>query len=404
MKRIVHFTILILLLNLCFLFSPRPKPETNFCGEYIPINAYAGFIRNCDANEFLESAISPSALVRENYVRQSRPLYVIAASGIGYVIYYTSNLFTSEDLIGVEKSMYVAYVCLNFIILLFALILFEKIILILTKGEIPYVVILLLSVFIASNFMSKAFFWTAHQQMLAFLMPLLSIYISIHVIKGKSDMWLYVLFFLMGVGMLMYGSFLILFGVFILQRCYAYYEERKITLQSVVFLAISCLIFFMPTVLWIWFLKYIGIEYYSHEVVRYHQLVWMTEALSISAGTFVSAMYVNVIEFFKTIDKLYLFIGLLTITMFVRKIKTGIVFEWNRNSKLILLNLVCFGCFFIVLGYYANRLTFTLMPILLCLSVANSGQMLRNKKNQVALLITVSIWHAVNVLSYGPFS
>jgi hypothetical protein len=404
MKRIIHFTILILLLNLCFLFSPRPKPETNFCGEYIPINDYTGFIRNCDANEFLESAISPSALVRENYVRQSRPLYVIAASGIGYGIYYISNLFTSNDLIGLEKSMYVAYVCLNFIILLLALILFEKIALILTDDKMPYVAILILSVFIASNFMTKAFFWTAHQQMLAFLMPLLSIYISIHVIKGKSDVWLYILFFLMGVGMLAYGSFLILFGIFILQRCYIYYKESKITFYTILFLAISCTLFFMPTVLWIWFLKYIGIKYYSHEVVRYHQLVWMTEALSVSIGTFVSAMYVNVIEFFKTIHKLYLFIGLFAITVFVQKIKTGIAFEWNRNSRLILLNLFCFGCFFVVLGYYAGRLTFTLMPIILCLGVGNSGEMLRNKKVQVALLAIVSIWHAVNVLSYGPFS
>lgn len=202
MKKIIPFTILILLLNICFLFSPKPKPETNFCGEYIPINAHTGFIKNCDVIGFIETGVSPSVLIREKCLRQNRPVYIIVASGIGYGIYYVSNIFNVIHIIDIEKSMYVAYVCLNFIILLLALILFDKIANILTAGKISYISVLILSVFIASNFMSKAFFWTAHQQMMAFFMPLLSIYISIHINKGVPTKWLYMLFFMMGVGML----------------------------------------------------------------------------------------------------------------------------------------------------------------------------------------------------------
>ena len=44
------------------------------------------------------------------------------------------------------------------------------------------------------------------------------------------------------------------------------------------------------------------------------------------------------------------------------------------------------------------------MPIVLCLAVANSGDILKNKKVQIVLIITVCIWHAINVFSYGPFA
>jgi len=355
MERIIHFTILILLLNICFLFSPKPTPDTNFWGEYIPLNTHTGFIRNRDSNEFIESAISPSALIRENYVRQSRPFYIIVASGIGYGIYYTSAIFKSVYVLNYAKSMYISYVCLNFIILLLALILFEKIAIILTSNAIPFVVILTLSVFIASNFMTKAFFWTAHQQMMAFLMPLLSIYIAMHINKGIQAKWMFALFFMMGVGMLAYGSFLILFSVFMMQLCYIYYKEKKIfTFKFIAFLGVGCLLFFAPTVLWICFLKYTGVEYYSHEVVQYRQFVWMIDALSVSVPVFVSTFYINVLDFFKTITKLLLFIGLFVIAMIVQKVKTGNLFQWSYNSKLILLNLFCFTCFFILLGYYAD--------------------------------------------------
>ena len=404
MKRIIHYTLLILILNSCFLFSPKPRPETNFWGAYIPINAHAGFIKNYDANEFLESAIDPSALMRENYVRQSRPIYIIIASSIGYGIYYTFNVFGVIDLIDIEKSVYIAYVFLNFIILLFALILFEKIALQLTDDKISHASILLLSVFITSNFMTKAFFWTAHQQMMAFFIPLLSIYMCMN-FKGMSTKWLYTLFFMCGIGMLAYGSFLILFSVCILYLIYTLYVQKYLfTYHAFNMLVIGSVLFILPTILWVLFLKYKGIMYYNHEVVQYRQLVWMGDAISISITAFFSALYINVGAFLKTTPKLYLFIALFAFTYCIQKINKGIAFQWNRNTKLILLNLFCFGCFFILLGYYADRLTFTLMPIILCLSITTIGGLLNNRKVELALLITVSLWHAINVLSYGPFA
>jgi hypothetical protein len=405
MKHVLHFAILILLLNSCFLFSPRPKSDTNFCGDYIAINAYAGFVRNCDATEFIESAISPSALLRENYVRQSRPLYVLVASGIGYTIYYTHTIFDSMHWLSIEKSMYAAYVCMNFIILILTLILFEKIVIRLTHGKIPYVVILLLSVFATSNFMTKAFFWTVHQQMFVFLMPLLGIYICMNISKATHVKWVLLLSFLFGIGMLAYGSFLILFVVSIFYFCYVLYIKRKLfSIYTPILLVGAFVLFVLPTILWMFFLKYKGVTYYNHEIVRYRQLVWIIDEMSISFGAFVLALYQNALSFFKTIPRLYLFFTMLLITCVIRKIKNVNILAWNENTKLILLNLICFGGFFILLGYYADRLTFSLMPIILCLSVANFKGALSDKKMQIALMITVLIWHAVNVLSFGPFS
>ena len=133
--------------------------------------------------------------------------------------------------------------------------------------------------------------------------------------------------FMMGVGMLLYGSFLILFVGFMIQLCNIYYKEKTFfTLRSIVSIAIGRLLFFVPTVLWIWSLKYAGVYYYSHEIVQYRQLVWMIVAISISVPVFVSTFYDNVLTFFTTIPKLYLFVGLFVITLLVQKVKTEIAF------------------------------------------------------------------------------
>jgi hypothetical protein len=404
MKHILHFSVLIVLLNGCFLFSPKPTSETNFCGSYVTLNSYAGFIRNCDATEFLESAIAPSALMRKDYVRQNRPLYIVATSCVGYGIYYVSTIFEDLYPLSLTKCMYIAYVFLNFSILLFALYLFDKISKKLTNGKISYEVILMLSVFIVSNFMTKAFFWTAHQQMFAFVMPLLSVYICTEFVRDQSIKVLYVVVFLLGVGMLIYGSFIILFVVCMLYLVYLkYISKTLLTVRTTAFFIIAGLLFVAPTLMWIFFLKMHGVVYYNHEVARYRQIVWMLDALLVSPTELFVAVYYNVIQFASTVYALFLFVGLLVIT-FVFRLSNNESVQLKRNFNLLFLNLVCFAIFFILLGYYANRLTFTLMPILLCLCVANLGSLLDSKKNKLVLLILVCVWHAYNVFSFGPFS
>jgi len=312
--------------------------------------------------------MSPSVLLRENYVRQSRPLYSAVASCVGYTVYYISSPFKNLFELTLKKSMYVGYVFLNFTVLLLALYFFEKIVRILTDGNISYTTILILSVFIVSNFMTKAFFWTAHQQMFAFLIPLLCIYISIKWLKVMSTKNLYLYFLMLGFGMLMYGSFLILFVSALLYLCYILYDDKKLmSYHTFGFLFMSCMLFLLPIALWILFLKYNDVVYYSHEVVQYRQFVWIIDTLAISMKAFLSALYLNVMEFFITFSKLYLFVALFCSAVIVRKIKAQPAFIFDRNTKLILLQLGCFAVFFMLLGYYAERLTFALMPILLCL-------------------------------------
>ena len=404
-KRLIHFSILILLSNACFLYSPKPTIDTEFWGEYVPLNPYAGFILNYDSNEYIESAMSPSVLLRENYVRQSRPLYSVVASCVGYTVHYISSPFKNLFELTLKKSMYVGYVFLNFTILLLSLYFFDKIVRILTAGNISYTTTLMLSVFIASNFMTKAFFWTAHQQMFAFLIPLFCIYISIKWLKVMSTKNIYLYFFMLGLGMLMYGSFLILFVSALLYLCYILYDDKKLMSNHTFgFLFISCILFLLPTLLWILFLKYKGIEYYNHEIVRYRQLVWIIDSLSVSPTNFATALCLNLVEFISTLTMMYIFMAFVGVTIIFRKIKAQPAFIFDRNTKLILLQLGCFTVFFMLLGYYAERLTFTIMPILLCLSIAQAGSLLNAKKAQIAIFITVCVWHTYNVFSYGPFS
>src|SRR4029077_21092530 len=83
---------LILILNVSLLFSPAPiAGTTDPNGRYVSLNRYAGFFLNPDTYGYIFPAISPKQLMQPSAQRQSRPLYILACSAIGYSITFLTT-------------------------------------------------------------------------------------------------------------------------------------------------------------------------------------------------------------------------------------------------------------------------------------------------------------------------
>src|SRR5260221_4287978 len=149
MKRILKYLAIILISNLSFLFSPPPGfAFGKGYHTYVQLNNCIGFTSNGDSFIFVVGAMQPSSLLHQSRSRQTRVLYIFAATVIGNIIYYSSyplhqtikkyivkkNIFqngytAAQPDKGTKYFLfYIGYVILNILILLISFILFEKII------------------------------------------------------------------------------------------------------------------------------------------------------------------------------------------------------------------------------------------------------------------------------------
>lgn len=259
MKKNIFYVAVIAALCASFLFSPAPVDDNDYCGRYYKLNNLTGFTVNCDALGYVYLAEHPSLLLVQDEVRQSRPLYVLLGSAVGhtvYLLFYPVQLFSPDDWDAHKlKSgcLYAGYVLLNFFILLAALFLFLEIAGSLA-GNGSAQLACILSLFLASNEIIKAFFWTAHLQLFSLLTPLISVYVSQYVWKATpSKNKLMLLSFAFGIGMLIYGNFLPAFACLYLLHSWQLLKGMYANniLSAIGFEALLLCVFIFPTSAWI---------------------------------------------------------------------------------------------------------------------------------------------------------
>ncbi|HEY4155275.1 MAG TPA: hypothetical protein VGM24_07600, partial [Puia sp.] len=313
--------LLILTLNISLLFSPPPKAgTTDPNGRYVSLSPFAGFFLNPDTYGFIFPAIEPGQLLTSQSQRQSRPLFILAGSAIGYAITGLTWPFHNRllrlygafwrgtypaDRILLIGNFYLGFLLLNVLVLWLSLFLFERIFFsgIRRSRDAEYSLYFLM-VFIVSNPVTKAFFWTVHQQMFSFLTPIFCIYVLLWFNRrpdALSGRQMIMLFLGGGALLLVYGNFLLLlpvmlFGFFQQFRKFPGQESRLLLKASGLFL-----VFFLPTILWIGILKWTGVSYYSFELQGYHEIIWIPETLHYSVGSFLKQLGQNTLEFLGTL-------------------------------------------------------------------------------------------------------
>ena len=126
---------------LCFLFLFSSKPNEEYCGKFIDVGSFGTFPLNCDSYDYVDTAKNPIKLFETQSIRQTRPLYVVLASAVGYTlsplfaVLPIKNIAAQDELLA--DSFYWGFMLLNFTILVISLLLFDRIADILTDGKFP---------------------------------------------------------------------------------------------------------------------------------------------------------------------------------------------------------------------------------------------------------------------------
>jgi hypothetical protein len=463
-----------LIITLSFLFSPAPREDAkNICGRYVHINTYAGFTLNPDTYGFLLPAITPDSLVMPHAQRQSRPLFILMGTAAGYSLYYISYPFHSwlrtvykkywtgaypEDMLFMLGNFYISFILLNIFILWLSLYLFQKIFILLTwrgdsnspprqvwmpGGETSLrprqkdepvngagrLVMYSLMIFIASNQVTKAFMWTPHFQLFNLLTPLLCVYLALRCNREQcplsfNRMCFYSL--LGGLLLLVYGNFLLLLPVilFCYARNYLLYRAPVSTGGTRAYrmalliknLLLLLLLFALPMIVWIYILSLNNTTYYNFEADQYRQLIWIKDTLTQSWATFWSTLVDFTGYYLGTMNDVAV-VTIFSISVYVlsrAKLWRKDPDVWSPAFVLLI-----FFLFYWILGFYQQRLTFSLVPIIICLLTAackNAWQ-----QNSVHVKISTPVrdrsygsvefviagfavcWHLYNLFSYGPF-
>ena len=424
MKKLVTYLLLIFIINITFLFSPEQKqkgPNALCPHQYLHLNRYMRFPINCDSYIFIGASIKPSYLWKQNFIRQSRPLYIFAGSVSGYLVYFVAYPFRSfiepylKNKLSDEYSdkelkkaliygcFYIGFIIINTIILLVSLILFEKIFRELIPGEKDPVVLLTALFLLVSNQVSKDYFWAAHQQMFNVLSPLLCIYTAFK-IAGSSFTFKKIIWLTAGAGLLVlvYGNFLLLLPTIIF--CYAYTVRKKT--HSVFGIILLVVLFFLPTFTWIFILKLSGINFYSYETDVFRQFVWIYDSLKLGISNLLQQFWENTWAFIQTSGSLIPAIILLLITVLDKKSRRSFpaakTNPLTSPQVLLFFILIEWLLFLLLLGYYADRLTFSLLPVLLCLFILYAGKGKSPVFVKALCAAVVFSWHVYIMLFNAP--
>lgn len=405
--------LLALLLAACLSFwlapAPQGQPDVEYWGHYAQVAPGLGFIVNHDSYGYLDVAQQPARLLRPQEVRQSRPLYALLGAAVGYPL---TAALAGAGRLGLAPrwtpaelrfyGFYSGYVLLNGLALLLSLLLFRKLFAAFAAGQGRAGQFYALAWVLVANPITKAFFWTAHQQMLAFLVPLFCLWLALAVgRRGRGGWALAGLAFGLGWLPLVYGSFVLVWPAL------AYGLGRPAARRWPELagqLLLSAGLFALPTLLWIALLRAVGTTYYNHEAVRYHQLVWLLEAAA--QPGLARAVVGKLGSYLASLQIVGLWLlgaaALLLATWWRCRRSSSLTLPAPEAAALAWVA-GCFAAFFALLGYYPERLAYTLLPLVLCLLAGLLPHWPARYARPVALA-TAAGWHLYVLLSYGPFS
>lgn len=383
---------------LLFLVSPKPNAGIQKYWMLTPVEVRGPVhvMKNIDSWEFEHDARSPGDLFTHDHRHwQSRPLSIwlgwflalpFRAAGMPSKQIMTPEegraLIEKPPFPGVYNSYspeYAAFIVLNWILLVVSVLLLKP----LVRGRSFFEprVILPLSMLLV-NGVTKAFFWTPHVQIFSVLMPMVSLTLLRPLLSrvstiGRRD--IAITGVIIGILSLAYGAFAVAVGAAAL--CIMFGGEAKTLWEDFRRKAILalCLIasFFAPFLIWMTVVIARTGTFYSPETQRYHEFVWLYEQLpkgvvaySLLVAKYLSS-YVGFAVHAVTIPML-LIAGLLLV--FYRETTSGRLVRANMDTRLaVLYYAIANASFYASMGFYAERLAWTIVPGVLLILGLQAG-------------------------------
>jgi len=426
MKKISLYLAIIFITCGSFLFSPcwdayTIEGERSSC---FALNNQMRVVICADTYNFIWLATEPSQLLKKNTYRQSRPLFVMAGRFVGLGVYYLSYPFHSKIDAFLKNNtsflpqyydyetntgtyffcFYIGFLIINVIILLICLLLFEKIVKALSgewkNGTLLFSLILAV---LLSHPVTKVFFWSVHQQLFNILTPLLSVYIGILILKKRAGTKkLFLISIGLGLLLLFYGNFLLALPVLV--GCYLYAEKKNGTNRgyaSLLYSLLFVILFFLPATIWILYLKSINVTIYNPELVEYRQFIWIVDRLK--EHSFLYFFWRKTLAFLFSTGTLFVPMVLLIIFLLWKKISRQDVVYTNTSenvpglARLVLFVLIETVIFFWLLGYYADRLTSSLAPLLMIIFALMMNRKKLGKPAIVFFILVLSGFFFYNI-------
>ena len=400
-RKLFRYLLILLLVNCAFLFAP-PHPCKEFgslCSHnYIRLNRVMEFRLIPDGTQFILCAMEPERILEPGHPRQSRPLYVLLGTAAGYGLWWASAPFHESLTERIEASrastriqetsirlaMSVAFlagfVIINIVICLLAMFFFEEDLrLIAGEWKHPRLLLDTLLMLLVGGELNKSFFWVPHQQMFALLTPLMNVWLAIRISSGRMSVagirWLSLL---CGVLLLVYGNFLLTLPCILASMMVSPERVGMNRVTTAKRLLFVLLLFALPTITWIVILECLGIRFHSEEVSKYRQFIWIADALSIGMGEFFSRLSLNTGYYLRTFGSslpvigLWILTGVWTIRLSLRDFTSeshqGSTLRASfANSRIVWMWVAGTTGFYWLLGFYSDRLTYTIAPLLLLL-------------------------------------
>jgi len=420
----VAAAVLVTVAEILILVSPGPPPERfeEFCVRDFTIRGPAHITASCDAAAYLMLANRPGRMLRPEWPwGQNRPLY----AGAGWVLAIPfralgfdslpARLFGDRVRPGSDEARYLGYgaeyagfLLFNWLLLVASVLLLRRVLAARTIFDTPMILPVAL---LLVNQVTRGFFWTPHLQILNVFAPILSVQLLLWMQQRLPAMtWrdVSLIGLALGVASLMYGIFAMTVSAASLGLIFgdggnAMRTRPRATLSSVALLMGS---FFVPVVAWSTFAGALAGSYTSPETAAYREFVWVADSFARGANVFLTDLVHHLDRYLSTVPGIVAFptvtLAALSMTFYALGAARIPVAREKMLGRAILLCVVADVVFYALMGYYALRLTWSIVPllaILIGMEIGSLERALAGRARSALRLVTVVV-----ALCYAAFS
>jgi hypothetical protein len=379
-------------------------------------------VENYDSPWFINDANHPIELLEPNNYLQTRPGLVFLVAGLQKLLspvrdglmpfFLALNGTEHKD----DFFPYALFVLVNYLLLLLSF----SIYLCFFQRDIGFNVlgVTFLGGLLVFNDVIKVFLLTPHTQLFNLLVPLLCLYalqqVRDHALIDRGR--LFVLAFLVGLGVTAYGTFVLFLPSVVIGLIWAMVRDKaRINLRVVGRLALVVALTVLPYLAWVFYVRTVTGSFYSVEIAAQSQFVWILPLLRSNP---LAAIWQLVVKFlvlfgYAASQAIALPLALVGVILLTLDREHALVDRLKRLQRFPLEALVISGLFllfFAIDGEVARRTAFPAVPALVAGTAVVANDILRDaaplrrRLGNGLIVLLVLLQGLITVFKFGPFN